>query len=74
MPSWLPDKFHTGDPYTSVEWGEARLPGAGYASLHPELRGVDPEEYPLIARMAILGDIAPTSIEFRRTKEQVCQK
>lgn len=74
MPSWLPDKFHTGDAYANIQWGEARLPGPGYASLHPELRGVDPEEYPLIARMAILGDIAPASIEYRRMQEQVYMK
>ena len=71
MPSWMPDKFHTGDPYANIDWGEARLPGAGYASLHKELRGVDPEEYPLLARMAILSDVAPASVEYRRIAEQV---
>jgi hypothetical protein len=74
MPAWMPDKFHYGDPYRSVEWGEARLPGAGYASLHPELNGVDPEEYPLIAKFAILADVAPSSIEFRRMQQSVYQK
>jgi hypothetical protein len=74
MPYWMPDKFHTGDPYASVQWGEARLPGAGYSALHPELNGIDPEEYPLLARMAILGDVAPASVEYRRTQEQVYLK
>ena len=48
MPSWLPGSasvepdyylnFHQGDPYTKVAMGEARLPGAGYEKLHPELK------------------------------------
>jgi hypothetical protein len=47
MPSWIPGddyltNFHKGDPYIKVEEGYARLPGAGYAALHPELEGVDP--------------------------------
>ena len=74
MPNWLPDKFRMGDPYRSVEWGEARLPGSGYASLHPELKGVSPEDYPMIARFAILGDIAPNSYEFRQVQKQVYKK
>ena len=69
MPSWLPDKFHYGDPYRIVQWGEARLPGAGYAALHPELKGVDPADYPLMARYAILADVDPTSMQFRETQE-----
>lgn len=74
MPYWLPDKFHFGDPYTKVQWGEARLPGAGYAALHPELQGVDPNSYPLIARYAILGDVAPTSYEFNQLQRQVFER
>ena len=73
MPTWLPEKFHYGDPYRgkNMEWGEARLPGGGFASLHPELKGVDPEDYPDIYRYAILGDVAPFSKEFRIAREQV---
>jgi len=36
-------------------------PGAGYEALHPELEGVDPEDYPDIHKMAILADVAPYS-------------
>lgn len=69
MPSWLPKEFHYGDPYRIVEWGEARLPGAGYASLHPELTGVDPEMYPLIHQYAILSDVAPFKEETRKVQQ-----
>ena len=39
MPSWIPGEdhlinFQKGDPYTKVDEGYARLPGAGYAALH----------------------------------------
>ena len=61
MPSWMPQRFHYGDPYRKVESGFARLPGPGYEALHPELRGVAAENYPLIYQHAILSDIAPTS-------------
>ena len=50
MPSWLPGddymtNFKVGDPYVRIDDGYARLPGAGYEALHPELEGVDPEDY-----------------------------
>src|SRR5208337_2530158 len=43
-PSWLPGddyytNFHEGDPFIKVPEGYARLPGAGYEALHPELKG-----------------------------------
>jgi hypothetical protein len=71
MPTWMPDKFRYGDPYRSVEWGEARLPGAGYEALHPELQGIDPQDYPLMNQYDILANIAPFSSEFRRTRDRV---
>ena len=42
--SWLPGddyytNFHEGDPFIKVPEGYARLPGAGYEALHPELEG-----------------------------------
>ena len=40
--AWLPEKFFTGDPYTKLVNGEARLPGAGYEAinqLHPDQFG-----------------------------------
>jgi hypothetical protein len=51
MPSWIPGEdhlinFRKGDPYVKVDEGYARLPGAGYEALHPELEGLNPEDYP----------------------------
>ncbi len=71
MPGWLPGKFHYGDPYRVSEWGEALLPGAGYSGLHPELRGVDPEDYPLEYQYDILANVAPYSKEFRQVRERM---
>ena len=39
MPMWMPGAeyfkdFKHGDPYTSVDYGEARLPGRGYDTVH----------------------------------------
>ena len=44
---------------------------SGYEALHPELAGLTPENYPLIYRYEILGDLAPTSREFKRTRQQL---
>jgi hypothetical protein len=56
MPSWLPGddymtNFKVGDPFVKIDDGYARLPGAGYAALHPELEGLDPEDYPDIHKL-----------------------
>ena len=69
MPSWLPGDdymtdFRTGDPYVKIDDGYARLPGAGYEALHPELEGVNPEDYPDINKLSILADVAPYSREY----------
>lgn len=64
MEDWLPSRFLTGDPYTELPKGEMRLPGKGYESindLHPDMFG----EYGAFDRMKILGDIAPTSEEYK---------
>ncbi len=34
MPSWMPDKFHIGNPYAQLPEGELLLPGTGYESAH----------------------------------------
>ena len=70
MPSWMSGEdyytdFRKGDPYVKVDQGLARLPGAGYEALHPELDGVDPEDYPDIHKLAILADVAPYSREYQ---------
>ena len=69
MPSWMPGddyytNFRVGDPYVKIDQGFARLPGDGYAALHPELKDIDPEDYPDINKMAILADVAPYSREY----------
>jgi hypothetical protein len=73
MPSWIPGEdhlinFRKGDPYTKIDEGYARLPGAGYEALHPELEGLDPEDYPDITKLSILGDVAPYSREYNRIR------
>jgi len=77
MPDWLPGPserspdFLHGDPYTKVAKGEERLPGVGYAALHPWLKDVAPEDYPAIERLSILADVAPYSDRFKETLHQV---
>jgi hypothetical protein len=71
MPSWMPGddyltNFRVGDPYTKIDDGYARLPGAGYEAIHQELKGVDPEDYPDIYKMSILADVAPYSREYNQ--------
>jgi hypothetical protein len=78
-PSWLPGddyytNFHVGDPYTKVDQGFARLPGAGYAALHPELEDVDPEDYPDINKLAILADVAPYSRQYHTYRQKVASQ
>ena len=77
MPSWLPGddymtNFKVGDPYVRVDDGYARLPGAGYEALHPELEGVNPEDYPDIHKLRILSDVAPYSREYNQVSSS-CQ-
>ena len=74
--SWLPGddyyvNFHNGDPYIKVDDGYARLPGAGYEALHPELKDVNPEDYPDIHKMSILADVAPYSREYHTYRQKV---
>ena len=51
--------------------GYARLPGAGYEALHPELKDVNPEDYPDIHKMAILADVAPYSREYHTYRQKI---
>lgn len=79
MPDWLPGPgekgpdFLHGDPYTKVKEGEIRLPGKGYEARFPELEGMRPEDYPLIHRLRILGDVAPYTDQYKETLIQVKQ-
>lgn len=64
MPDWMPDSYKTGDPYTNIPKGEARLPGKGYESLnelHPDQFG----DYGAFDRYKILADVAPNSREYK---------
>lgn len=80
MPEWLPGPgerapdFWHGDPYTKVPMGEVRLPGQGYAALHPELKDVKPDDYPLVHRYRILADIAPYSDQFKYYQQLMQQR
>ena len=64
MEEWLPSRFLTGDPYTELPKGEMRLPGKGYEALH-DLHPDQFGEYGAFDRMKILGDVAPTSEEYK---------
>jgi hypothetical protein len=79
MPSWLPGddymtNFKVGDPYVKVDDGYARLPGAGYEAIHPELKGVDPEDYSSIQKLRILSDVAPYSREYNTFRQKVASE
>lgn len=68
MEEWLPVRFQTGDPYTKVTKGEARLPGPGYEALN-KLRSDKYGRYGALDRMKILGDVAPLSEEYKIWKK-----
>ncbi|GAF73733.1 unnamed protein product, partial [marine sediment metagenome] len=59
-----------GNPYDKIPEAEIRLPGAGYAALHKDVAGLDPEKYPLAHRVKILGDVAMWSSEYRSAMSQ----
>lgn len=77
-PSWLPSKdyfrdFKHGNYFAKIDEGYLRLPGEGYETLHPELKGLHPEQYSLAYKYKILSDVAYSSNEWKFTKEQVIQ-
>jgi len=80
MEDWLPGSrsafekdrsftvdFHTGDPFTKIKVGEARLPGKGYEAVRPLHSGI-PGIYDAIDRLIILSDIAPYSEAYQHYK------
>ena len=71
MPSWMPQDYFLdlthGNPFKKIKEAEIRLPGPGYETLHPEVAGLQAEEYPLVHRLKILGDVAMWSSEYRNT-------
>ncbi len=74
---WIPGdgdrspNFAIGDPYAQLPHGEFRLPGPGYERIHPELKGIDPNDWPLLARYRVLADIAPYSMKFSQAKSEI---
>jgi hypothetical protein len=66
--------FRKGDPFSKIDQGYARLPGAGYEAIHPELKEVKPENYPDIYRLSILADIAPYSREYNLSRQAVAKQ
>jgi len=74
QPEWMPDegfyiKFRHGDPYRQIYRGYERIPGPGLTERKEfaNLKGVEYKNYPLSARLLILGDIAMTSDHFKQT-------
>ena len=68
--TWLPNgnsnytDFSKGAFWDKVENGYDRLPGAGYETYNPSLKGVNPEDYPDINKFEILSDVAYGSKEY----------
>lgn len=79
LPTWMPGEnyflnFQRASIYGKVPEPWLTLPGAGWAAAHPGY-GVTPEtapeEYPAIARLKILSDVAVWSDELKRTQSQI---
>jgi len=74
MPSYIPERLKRGDPYRLIANGYARLPGKGYEALNPDVKGLDPEDYPDIHKYKILADIAPQSRETIRLRQKLMER
>lgn len=74
MPSYVPDRLKLGDPFTAIQNGYLRLPGPGYEAVNPDVRGLDPEEYPDVHKYKILADIAPKSKFTFQLKQQLFER
>lgn len=77
--NWIPGEdyyvnYKKGDSYSKLEDGYARLPGKGYEAIHPELAGLDPNDYPDIHKLSILSDIAPYSREYQAVKGRIAKE
>jgi hypothetical protein len=69
MPQWLPgsnyfQNYKEGDPYSSIPFGEIRLPGSGYEKFYGN-------QYGPVDKYRILADVAPYSNEFKFQAEQI---
>lgn len=50
---------------TKIPLGEWRIPGETYFQLHPRLRNIPLEKWPVIDKLRVLGDIAPYSDKYK---------
>lgn len=80
-PDWLPSNetkyfknFKRGNFYSeTTEHGETLLPSKGYAELTPELKGIDPNDYPLAYQYKILQNVAKGSSEHIATRNYLLE-
>lgn len=80
-PEWLPSNetkyyknFKRGDYFNeTTEHGETLLPSRGYAELSPELKGINPNDYPLVYQYKILQNIARGSAEHIATRNYLTE-
>ena len=80
-PDWLPKNetkyyknFERGNYYNHMENGEYLLPGSkGFEELNPELKGVDPNNYPLVYQYKILQNVARGSSEHIAVKKYLTE-
>src|ERR1035437_5837078 len=54
-----------------AHFGDSTAGNTTYAALHPEVEGLNPEDYPDINKLSILGDVAPYSREYNRIRAVV---
>lgn len=80
-PDWLPSNetkyfknFKRGNFYSeTTEHGETLLPSKGFAELNPELKGIDPNDYPLVYQYKILQNVAKGSSEHIATRNYLLE-
>ncbi len=53
MPSWMPESFKHGDPYTKVKKGEMRLPGKAYEAMNHMSAGLDFSIHPYMTGASV---------------------
>ena len=80
-PDWLPKNetkyyknFERGSYPSHMENGEYLLPGSkGFETLNPELKGIDPNNYPLVYQYKILQNVARGSSEHIAVKKYLAE-
>ena len=80
-PDWLPSNetkyfknFKRGNYFSeTTEHGETLLPSKGFAELTPELKGIDPNDYPLAYQYKILQNVAKGSSEHIATRNYLLE-